>query len=175
MLGIRDFLIKPSDDPEILPEGLTPAQTVEELAHRKAVDVALKSDGESLIIAADTIVCLDRRIIGKPESKEDAARMLRSLSGKTHTVYTGISLICGERELSGVESTDVSFRELSDAEILDYIETGEPMDKAGSYGAQGLGALFVKGINGDFFNVMGLPIFRLGLMLRFFGIDVLNL
>lgn len=175
MLGIRDFSIVPSDDPEILPDGLTASETVLELSHRKALDVAGRSEEGALVIAADTIVSINGNILGKPESTEDAARMLRCLSGKRHTVYTGISLISGQREIHGAESTEVTFRELSDTEIYDYIATGEPMDKAGAYGAQGLGALFIKHLNGDFFNVMGLPVFRLGLMLKAFGIDVLKL
>lgn len=174
MLGFSDFLIIPSDDPEILPQGLTPAEAVLELAHKKAAEVAGKTDSGNLVIAADTIVCLENQIIGKPDSREDAARILRSLSGRSHTVYTGLSLLCNSREISGVESTNVTFREISDDEIDDYIATGEPMDKAGAYGAQGRGALFVKSIDGDFFNVMGLPVFRLGLMLKAFGIDVLK-
>ncbi len=174
MLGFRDFLIIPSEEPEIVPPGLTPEETVCELAGRKAAEAASRVEGAALIIAADTIVCLDGRVIGKPESEEDARAMLRSLSGRSHIVYTGISIACGSRLASQAESTEVSFREMSDREISDYIATGEPMDKAGAYGAQGLGALFIREIKGDFFNVMGLPVFRLGLMLRDFGIDVLK-
>ncbi len=174
MLGFRDFLIIPSEAPEIVSPGLSPAEAVCELSRRKAADAASRVEGKALIIAADTIVCLMGRIIGKPESEEDAKEMLRSLSGRSHTVYTGVSIACGSRLLAEAESTEVSFRDISDGEISDYIATGEPMDKAGAYGAQGLGALFIKEIKGDFFNVMGLPVFRLGLMLRDFGIDVLK-
>lgn len=175
MLGIRDFTVVPSNDPEILPDGLTEPETVMELSRRKAIDVAARSESGTLIIAADTIVSLNGEILGKPQSAGDAAEMLRRLSGKCHTVYTGVTLILGQKVSSSSESTEVFFRDLSNKEISDYITTGEPMDKAGAYGAQGLGALFVERIDGDFFNVMGLPVFRLGLMLKAFGIDILKL
>ena len=174
MLGIRDFAIIPSGDPEILPEGLTPPETVCEIARCKAREIAAKSGAESLVIAADTLVCLDGDFLGKPEDEGDAELMLRRLSGRKHTVYTGVAIICGGSEICEAEASDVLFRELSDEEISAYIATGEPMDKAGAYGAQGLGALFVKGIDGDFFNVMGLPVCRLGIMLKSFGIDILK-
>lgn len=175
MLGFKDFSVIPSIGPEVIYEGFSPSEAVIKIANTKALEVAKKAESGDLVIAADTLVCLDGEFLGKPESREDAFRMLRSLSGRSHTVYTGVSVICGSRSLDEAEATTVSFRELSDSEILNYIETGEPMDKAGAYGAQGLGSLFIKGIDGDFFNVMGLPLCRLGLMLRAFGLEILDL
>lgn len=174
MLGFRDFAVIPSGDPEILPEGLAPPETVCEIARCKAREVAAKSDAKSLVIAADTLVCLDGDFLGKPENEQEAALMLRRLSGRKHTVYTGVAIIYGGNEICEAEASDVLFRELSDDEISAYIATGEPMDKAGAYGAQGLGALLVMGIDGDFFNVMGLPVCRLGIMLKSFGVDILK-
>ena len=174
MLGFRNFAIIPSCDPEILPEGLTPPETVVEIARCKAREIAAKKGSEALVIAADTLVCLDGDFLGKPENELEAAQMLKRLSGRKHTVYTGIALIYQGNELCEAEATEVIFRDLSEEEILAYIATGEPMDKAGAYGAQGLGALLVKGIEGDFFNVMGLPVCRLGIMLKSFGVDILK-
>lgn len=174
MLGFKDFEIIPASGPELSPEGLTPSDTVCGIALGKAREVAKNAEKGALIIAADTLVCLDGEFLGKPKDKEDAARMLERLSGRTHTVYTGVALIKDGEELCEAEASDVLFRELSGAEIDAYIATGEPMDKAGAYGAQGLGALLVKGIDGDFFNVMGLPVCTLGLMLGRLGVDVLK-
>ncbi len=174
MLGFRDFAVIPSGDPEILPKGLTPPETVCEIARSKAREVAAGSGEESLIIAADTLVCLDGEFLGKPRDEMEAALMLRRLSGQTHKVYTGVAVIFNGRELCEAEESKVVFRELSEEEISAYIATGEPMDKAGAYGAQGLGAILVKSIDGDFFNVMGLPVCRLGIMLKSFGIDILK-
>ena len=115
----------------------------------------------------------DGRVFGKPHSREQAATMLRSLSGRAHEVYTGVIVIKNGREVSGAERSVVHFRELSEDEIQRYIDTGEPMDKAGAYGAQGKAALFVRGIEGDFFNVMGLPLCRLGAMLKAQGVVLL--
>jgi len=113
-------------------------------------------------------------VLGKPRSEEEAFQMLRKLSGKTHVVYTGVAVICNNRVVSEAEGTEVCFRALSEEEIRAYIATGEPMDKAGGYGIQGLGALLVEGIRGDYFNVMGLPVCRLGQILRSFGVKVLS-
>ena len=110
---------------------------------------------------------------GKPHSRQQAVEMLRSLSGRTHQVYTGVSVIHAGRELLEYEMSRVSFRPLSEEEIQRYVDTGEPMDKAGAYGAQGKAALFVRGIEGDFFNVMGLPLCRLGEMLKEQGVGLL--
>ena len=175
----KDLVIFPAEGEEVVPDNVEPGETVEALARGKAREVAarLRAEGagnrEDIVIGADTIVWHEGRIFGKPHSREEAAAMLRSLSGCTHEVYTGVSLIYGDRELTEHEKTAVTFRVMTEKEILDYIATGEPMDKAGAYGAQGLGALFVSSIEGDFFNVMGLPLCRLGLMLKKTGVELL--
>ena len=127
---------------------------------------------EDIIIAADTMVFLDARRLGKPRSEEEAAEMLRSLSGREHQVCTGVTVRRGAFGLTAAERTDVRFRRLAEEEIRWYVSTGEPMDKAGAYGIQGKGALLVEGITGDYFNVMGLPVLLLSRMLRPFGIDL---
>lgn len=124
------------------------------------------------MIAADTMVFLDGLRLGKPHSQEEAHAMLRALSGRTHHVCTGVTVCRGERMDTRVETTGVAFRPLTDREIRCYIRTGEPMDKAGAYGVQGKAALFVSGIDGDYFNVMGLPLHLLGQMLEDFGVDL---
>lgn len=175
----KDLVIFPAEGEEVVLDNVGPGETVEALARGKAREVAarLRAEGagnrEDIVIGADTIVWHEGRIFGKPHSREEAAAMLRSLSGCTHEVYTGVSLIYGDRELTEHEKTAVTFRVMTEKEILDYIATGEPMDKAGAYGAQGLGALFVSSIEGDFFNVMGLPLCRLGLMLKKTGVELL--
>ena len=168
MIGIENFLVIPDEDEEHMPYGLPPAQTVCEIAYQKAKNVSQKCTVSDTIIAADTLVYLNDRPLGKPDSTEDAAAMLRELSGRRHTVYTGVAVIKGDKQITGAEMTDVFFRYISDTEISDYIKTGEPMDKAGAYGAQGRGAVFIERIEGDFFNVMGLPLCRLSTMLRDF-------
>ena len=173
MLGISDFRILPAKGEEIVPEGVGPAETVMALARAKAQEVAACSEKDDVIIAADTIVWIDGEILGKPKTAGQAHQMLRLLSGRTHKVYTGVCVIRGDAEELESECTEVRFRELSDAEIDAYIATGEPMDKAGAYGAQGKAALFVEGIDGDFFNVMGLPLCRLGQMLGKQGVTLL--
>lgn len=126
-----------------------------------------------VIIAADTIVCLDGDILGKPHTAEEAGDMLRRLSGREHEVYTGVTVMKDGGIHCGAERTSVRFRALTPGEIAAYVATGEPMDKAGAYGAQGRGSLFVEGITGDFFNVMGLPLCRLGRMLNEIGVSLL--
>jgi len=168
MVGIKDFIVIPDTSEEIITPGQTPEQTVCEIALKKAQNVSLLCKKDDLIIAADTLVYIDNEAIAKPENKTDAAQMLRKLSGQSHTVYTGIALLKESRHITQTEKTDVYFRELTDEEIFTYIETGEPMDKAGAYGAQGLASIFVKRIEGDFFNVMGLPLCKLSMMLKDF-------
>lgn len=121
---------------------------------------------EEIVVAADTVVVCDGQALGKPKDEQDAFRMLRMLSGRCHQVMTGLSVVKGGKELSVTEVTDVYFRQLTDAEIWDYIASKDPMDKAGSYGIQNGGALFVEKINGDYFNVVGLPVCRLGQLLK---------
>ncbi|MBQ7218289.1 MAG: septum formation inhibitor Maf [Ruminococcus sp.] len=162
-----DVEVRVSDVEEILPEAISPEDAPVYLASIKARAVA-RDFPDRVVVGADTVVILDGQVLGKPKDREDAVRMLRALSGKTHTVVTGCSIICGEREVSFGDSTRVEFYPLSDREIDEYIATGEPFDKAGAYGIQGRGSLFVKGIEGDFFNVMGLPVARLNRELKAF-------
>lgn len=142
---------------EILPDGITPDKAVEELARQKAEDV-FSRNSDAMIIAADTVVALGNTILGKPKDEADAFTMLSSLSGRRHTVYTGVCIKTKDKTDIFHVATDVEFYELSEKEIKDYIATKEPMDKAGAYGIQGKGFVLVKGIHGDYFNVVGLPL-----------------
>ncbi len=167
--GIK-FEVIPSSFEESTVE-LPASKLVEHFAYMKAKDVAKSIKGDALVIGSDTIVYCDE-IMGKPRNREEAFCMLTKLSGKQHLVISGISIIntaTGE-SLTEHESTRVKIKELSNAEITAYINTGEPEDKAGAYAIQGLGSLFVEGIQGDYFNVVGLPIFRLRKMLEHFGV-----
>ena len=161
------------DIDEHIERPLPPGELVQAISREKAAACAALEGPEPLIIAADTVVALGHTILGKPHSKEEAGKMLRLLSGATHQVHTGFTVQRGDRAETGTCMTPVTFRELTDAEIAAYIATGEPMDKAGAYGIQGIGCLFVSDIQGDYFNVMGLPVYRLGLMLKDFGVDCL--
>ena len=172
-MGFHDFIIRPAKGEEVIDPSLTPAQLVEALSAQKAAEVAASAEANDLIIAADTIVAVDGKVLGKPSSKEAAFGMLSMLSGRAHTVYTGVTVRRGDRVLTAHEATQVRFRALIPEEIRAYIATGEPMDKAGAYGIQGLGGLLVEGIQGDYSNVVGLPVCRLGLMLGQFGVNVL--
>lgn len=167
------FRVVPARGKETAPEGLTPGELVRCLAEHKAAEVAEGEGPESVIIAADTVVEIDGEILGKPGTPERAAEMLRRLSGRTHRVWTGVCVRQGERVLSAAEETAVRFRELEEEEIRAYVATGEPMDKAGAYGYQDRACLFVERIEGDYFNVVGLPMDRLGRMLREFGVSLL--
>lgn len=144
------------------------------MAHSKAMAVASKHD-EGLVIGADTIVVLDDRILGKPGTFEEAEEMLRILSGRWHKVFTGVSLVdaATKRHIKEFEESRVKFKVLSSLEIQNYIKTGEPMDKAGAYGIQGKGALFIEKIEGDYYNIVGLPLFKLSQMLKHFDITIL--
>ncbi len=145
-------------------EDLPIAEAVARLSHRKAA--AICPGEEQIVIGADTVVVLEEKVLGKPKDAEDAVHMLRSLSGRTHQVMTGVCVLKGEQVLTHTEVTQVTFRSLTEQEIRGYVATKEPMDKAGSYGIQGGAARFVEGIVGDYYNVMGLPVCRLGLMLE---------
>ena len=166
------FLIDPAGGPERPPAGASPAETVMALSAAKAREVAARSPG-ALVIGADTVVELDGRLLGKPRDEADAFSMLRALSGNEHRVYTGVTLVRDAQCVSDAEMTRVFFREMTDAEISAYIATGEPMDKAGAYGYQGVAGLFVERIDGDFFNVVGLPLCRLGRMLAAMGVSLI--
>ena len=171
-IGIRDFQILSPDVDEAVEPGLSPARMVEALSLRKAQAAAGRAGADDLIIAADTVVALDGRVLGKPQDQGEAFAMLSALSGREHRVYTGVTVLGGGRAATEHEETAVAFRALSPEEIRDYIATGEPMDKAGAYGIQGVGALLVQGIRGDYCNVVGLPLFRLGRMLSGFGVKL---
>ena len=173
MMGL-DFIVQTADIDETMDKSQTPAHEVAAVSARKAEKIAWEHP-DDVIVSADTIVVIDGKILGKPKDEKDAARMLRMLSGRTHTVYTGLTVHADGESKTQVVGTDVTFRELTDAEIAAYIETKEPMDKAGAYGIQGYGALLIEGISGDYYNVMGLPVCRLGRMLSRFGIDCLRL
>lgn len=171
MLGVPDLTIRPAKGPERATPGAGPEQTVRELSLHKAQEVAQTCAPEDIIIAADTIVYLDGAILGKPRDHDDAVRMLTALSGREHIVYTGVAVLRGGELRQAAERTAVRFRPLTSGEIERYIATGEPMDKAGAYGVQSLGALFVERIDGDFYNVMGLPVEKLGQCLtKHFGV-----
>lgn len=160
-----EFTVEPASVSENVLHGTPPMQIVEQLSARKAEAIA-KLHPNDTILAADTIVVLKGRILGKPKDEEAAKQMLKYLSGNVHQVYTGYTIIQGKKFLSGHEVTSVEFYPLSQKEIDEYVASGDPMDKAGAYGIQGKGALFVKRINGDFYNVMGLPIAKISRMLR---------
>ncbi|NLN75337.1 MAG: septum formation inhibitor Maf [Armatimonadetes bacterium] len=172
-LILSDYRVIVSDfDESLAPSDLTPDEHVLFCAEAKAREVASRH-ADSLIIGADTIVVVDREILGKPESERDAARMLRCLGGRIHEVYSGIVVKCGDTELREVECTQVQFRELSEDCIAKYIATGEPMDKAGAYAIQGKGAILIKGISGCYSNVVGLPLYTLSTMLSHFEVELI--
>ena len=154
------FEIIPADVDEILPKEIPAEKSAEFLAVKKAEHISAQHP-ESIVIGSDTVVIVDGEILGKPADEADAYRMLKKLSGKTHTVVTGVCISQGEKKKSFSEATQVEFYPLSEEEIRDYIATGDPMDKAGAYGIQGEGCVLIKGIEGDFFTVMGLPAARL--------------
>lgn len=162
------FAAVPSRADETIAPGTPPYDAVKELSRRKAQSVA-QLYPDDVVIGSDTVVEIDGGILGKPKDKTDACRMLSLLSGRTHRVYTGVCVIGGGRADTQADCTSVTFYELSEKEIMDYVNSGEPMDKAGSYGIQGRGALFVKKIDGDFYSVMGLPVSRLNRMLKALG------
>lgn len=176
MLGVRNMTVMPAQGEEAACEGFSPADTVLALSRAKAEEVAQRCSQAGIpgvIIAADTVVAAEHEILGKPRDEAQAAQMLRSLSGRTHKVYTGVTVIAGDRLLAAAEETAVTFRSMTEREIAAYIATGEPMDKAGAYGIQGIASLFVEKIDGDFFNVMGLPLCRLAQMLSEVGVDLI--
>ncbi len=174
-MGVRDFRIVTPDIDEHMDRDLPPAELVRQISLEKAQAVAAQADPNTVVIAADTVVALDGAVLGKPADKEEAFRMLSLLSGNRHQVYTGLTVLRGEQVFSQWEETAVTFRSLTAEEIEAYIATGEPMDKAGAYGIQGYGALFIEGISGDYYNVMGLPVCRLGQILGQLGMDCMAL
>ena len=172
LLSLLDivFSVQASDVEETLEPGLSPEQQVAKLSRRKAEAVA--HTAQDVVIGADTVVVYGDKVLGKPESREQAVQMLQLLSGNTHRVMTGLTVLRGDKVVSCTEITEVTFRELSEKEIEAYVGTGEPMDKAGAYGIQGGGAKFVSGIRGDYFNVVGLPVCRLSQILETFTEEI---
>ena len=154
----EDFICKTADVDETLPDGISPAEAVLELSRIKALP--FKNEGDT-VIGADTVVAVDNKILGKPANADAARDMLRLLSGKEHSVFTGVTVIEGEKIQSFYSETKVRFYPLSESDIERYIATGEPFDKAGAYGIQGYGSLLVEEIHGDYFNVVGLPVSKL--------------
>jgi septum formation protein len=155
-----DFTVDVCMEEEKVEEGTPADQAVQQLALQKAKWVAKRHPGD-VVIGCDTVVAIDGEILGKPKSEEDAANMLRKLSGKKHQVYTGVALVQDDREECFVSTTGVKFYELEDELVDWYVATGEPADKAGAYGIQGNGSILVEGLEGDYFTVMGLPVGRL--------------
>lgn len=158
------FIVRVADIDEAMDLRLPASQEVARVSRLKAQ--AVERGDEDVVVAADTIVVCQGEILGKPTDEADAYRMLRLLSGKDHQVMTGMTVLRGAKAITCTEVTDIHFRDLTDKEILAYIRTGEPMDKAGSYGIQGGAALFAERMVGDYYNVMGLPVCRLGQMLK---------
>ncbi len=167
-----NFTVRVTDADETMNKSLPPQDEVARVSAVKAA--AVSCDPEDVVVAADTIVVVDGKILGKPADAEEAVEMLRLLSGRAHRVMTGLTVRQGDRAVTHTEITEVCFRPLSDAEIRVYVGTGEPLDKAGAYGVQGMAGSFVECIRGDYFNVMGLPICALTRILRRFGVEVLG-
>ena len=163
------YLAAPTDADERFAGGTPPEEAVRLLARRKA-EACFAQHPDGVVLGADTVVSLGGRILGKPKTPAHAAEMLRLLSGKTHEVFTGFCVLAQGRCEAAAERTEVAFYPLSEAEIQAYVATGEPLDKAGAYGIQGRGALLVRGIHGDYYNVMGLPIARVARLLRTFAL-----
>ena len=168
MMGL-EFTVQTADIDETMDPSQTPAHEVAAVSARKAEKIAAQHP-QDVIVSADTIVVIDGKILGKPKDEQDAARMLRLLSGRTHTVYTGLTVHANGKANTQVVSTGVTFRALSDAEIAAYIETKEPMDKAGAYGIQGLGGALVRRIEGDYYATVGLSLYGLRALLREAGL-----
>lgn len=154
-----DFEIRTAEVDESIPEGTEPLRAAEMTAEKKALAASL-ADASEIVIGADTIVVAKDRILGKPRDKADAAAMLAMLSGAEHEVITGVCLICGDKKSVFAQVSRVKFYDLTAEEIEKYVETGEPMDKAGAYGIQGRGCTLVEKIEGDYFNIVGLPVAR---------------
>ena len=158
------FEIRVADIDETMDPNGAPFEEVARVSRCKALAIAREK--EDVLVAADTIVVCRGKILGKPRSKQEAMEMLQMLSGRDHQVMTGVTVLHGDAEAVFTEVTDLHFRELSLAEIQRYVDSGEPMDKAGAYGIQGGAALFCSHLVGDYYNVMGLPVCRLGEVLR---------
>lgn len=177
LLKIKFDIIKSNADESSVDNSLSPEVYVQHLSMLKACDVAKSIKSEKLVIGADTVVEYNGKFLGKPSSHEDAYKMLSLLSGNRHCVYTGICVMNSKTAemTSTYERTEVIFRKIEHNEIMNYIKTKEPFDKAGAYAIQGLAGVFIKGIVGDYNNVVGLPVYKLAKVLKEdFGYDVLN-
>ncbi len=167
--------IRPASADETLPAGIAPHDAVAMLARRKAEAAVVENSpikGETLIVAADTLVACGDEIYGKPRDRADAYRMISSMTGGTHSVFTGVCVTDGKTFLTEIEESRVFMREAEDSEIYSYIDRFEPYDKAGAYGIQEAAGLFVSRIEGDYSNIVGLPLCRTGLMLKAFGAEL---
>ncbi len=172
-IGLK-FEVAPGDYEENIDSDLEPHRLVLQMSLKKAESAALRYHN-AVIIAADTIGVIDRKILGKPHTESEARKMLREISGKSHTVITGFTILdtATKKTTSGTVDTTVYIKKLNAQELNDYVKTGEPLDKAGAYAIQGIGALIVDRIEGDYYNVMGLPLNALAQALKKFGIKVL--
>ena len=172
LLGLTglDFTVRVADIDETMDPAAAPFDEVARVSREKALAVA--REPEDVVIAADTIVVCGGKVLGKPRDEEDAFRILSLLSGRSHEVMTGMTVLRGEEIITHTEVTKIHFRELLPTEIRAYIASGEPMDKAGAYGIQGGAALFADQMEGDYYNVMGLPVCRLAMILRSFGLPI---
>ncbi len=172
-MGVQ-FEIDVADVDESVDACLSPVEAVCEISKRKAQKIAERHGDDGIVISADTVVVIDGKIIGKPKDKEDAFCILKNLSGRTHEVYTGFTVCGNGKTKTDFEVTKVHFKELCDDDIRRYVATGEPMDKAGAYGIQQKGNLFVDYIHGDYYNVVGFPISKICVTIReLFGINLL--
>ena len=172
LLGLTglDFMVRVADIDETMDPGKAPFDEVARVSRLKAL--AVSREPEDVVIAADTIVVCEGQVLGKPRDEEDAFRILSLLSGRHHEVMTGMTVLRGEEIVTHTEVTKIHFRKLHPKEVRAYIASGEPMDKAGAYGIQGGAALFADQMEGDYYNVMGLPVCRLAMILRSFGLPV---
>ena len=171
-IGVEDFTVRVPHVEEYYPDDLTPPEIVTYISREKSF--AVPSEPDEIVITADTMVFLDDARLGKPRDEAHALAMLSALQGRCHTVCTGVTVRRGDRAVSEAQSTRVYFRPATQGELKAYIAGGEPMDKAGAYGVQGQGSLLVERIDGDFFNVMGLPVVLLQRMLAQFGVHLLS-
>jgi septum formation protein len=160
-----DFTIKVSNICEDLKENLTNEEIVMDLAYQKAAHI-FKENKEYIVLGFDTLVILDGVPLGKPKNRENGFDMLRSLSGRSHTVLTGCAILSQDFEETFYDSADVTFNDMTDEEINEYLDTEEPVDKAGAYGIQGFGAKYISKVNGDYYSVMGVPLQKLYNKLR---------
>lgn len=162
VLGL-DFDVIVSETDETIDGTLTVGEIVKDLSFQKASEVAKKVGSDAIVIGADTVVAIDGKILGKPSDEDEAFNMLKSLSGRTHAVFTGFTIIrtSDQKRVTDFEQTSVTFKELSDIEIKEYIKTNNTLDKAGAYSIQGTASSFVTRLDGDYNNVVGLPIYKL--------------